>query len=277
MGESGDKIYDRQGENGGNDPWENKAGVQFDEKEEYVRRVFAAIARRYDTMNRIMTGGLVKRWYRYAVAQTRLETGGQALDVGTGTGEIAFLLAGKAGPQGRVVGVDLSGAMLDIAREKLKARFRRGGQGLPVSFLLGNALALPFPPESFDCVITGFTLRNVADIPQAVREMVRVCKKGGRVVCLEIAEPQRVLARAGFRFYFYVIIPWLGRLVDRGQRILGRSPAYTWLSESLRKFPQGEEMVQVFREAGLERVDCHPLSFGVVTVYTGIKKESGPV
>lgn len=249
---------------------DKQRGQQFDGKEEYIKGVFNEIAPRYDVMNRVMTGGLVKSWRRFALEQGVLAPGDKVLDVGTGTGDLAFLLAERVGPAGAVIGLDISEKMLNIAREKLH-RKREKDSNLPqVSFVTGDALNLPFPGDYFDCVTTGFTLRNVSDIILAVREMVRVVKPGGRVVCLEISEPVQPLLRAGFKIYFYRVIPLLGRLVDRGRRISGRAPAYTWLAQSLREFPQGEELASIFREAGLEQVRYFLLSGGLVTVYTGV-------
>lgn len=251
-----------------------RIGEQFEDKEEYVRGVFRSIAPVYDTMNSIMTLGLVKKWRAFMHQQALPLPGKRILDVGTGTGESPFVLAEKIAPGGTVTGLDLSGDMLLVARKKLEEFMARNKEDVKIQFIEGDALALPFPGESFDSVITGFTLRNVTDIPLAVQEMTRVCKKGGRVVCLEISEPVQPLIRAGFKLYFYHLIPCLGRLADRGQRIRGRSPAYTWLSQSLRKFPQGREMAAVFEAAGLKEVKCYPLTLGVVTVYTGTKQEN---
>ncbi len=242
-------------------------GEQFEGKEEYVKNLFNSIAPFYDRMNMIMTWGLLKSWQRFVMSQTSLRPGDKALDVCTGTGELAFLMAEKVTPEGEVIGLDLSTEMLNIAREKLKNNF----SSARITFIEGNALTLPFPPETFDCITTGFALRNVSDIPLAVKEMTRVCKKGGRVICLEISQPTTPLFRQGFRLYFFHFIPLLGRLVDKGQKIFGRLPAYTWLPESLKKFPDRDTLAQIFREAGLREVKYYPLSGGVVTVHVGVK------
>ncbi|QNB46242.1 demethylmenaquinone methyltransferase [Thermanaerosceptrum fracticalcis] len=242
-------------------------GEQFEGKEEYVKNLFNSIAPFYDRMNMIMTWGLLKSWQRFVLNLTNLRPGDKALDVCTGTGELAFQMAEKVGPTGEVMGLDLSEEMLSIAREKLVKQYPQR----KVIFMEGNALSLPFPAGEFACVTTGFAMRNVVDIPLAVREMTRVCKKGGRVICLEISQPTIPLFRQGFSLYFFHFIPLLGRLVDKGQRIFGRLPAYTWLPESLKKFPDRETLAQIFREAGLREVKYYPLSGGVVTVHVGVK------
>lgn len=249
----------------------SKEGVQFAGKEQYVKGVFAAIAPVYDRMNIMMTLGLVEGWRRFALEKCGLKPGWTVLDVGTGTGEMALQALPKVGPAGKVFGVDLSEEMLGIARKKLEGIRSKSGVVPPVFFVTGDALALPFPDRMFDCAVTAFTLRNVAGVLPAVSEMARVCKSGGRVVCLEISEPVNPLLRTGFRLYFNRLIPLLGRLAGKGQRILGKPPAYEWLSQSLRDFPQREEMTGIFSEVGLIHPRFYPLSGGIVTVYVGEK------
>lgn len=244
-------------------------GRQFPGKEEYVREVFGAIAPIYDLMNTVMTLGLVKRWRKALLARINPEAGAKVLDVGTGTGEMAFLLADLTGPGGEVWGVDFSPHMLVLARRKMAARFRPGGSA-PLTFLTGDALALPLPGESFHYVTSAFVLRNVNDIPLALREMVRVCKPGGQVICLDISRPPGFWGRC-FDLWFHGMIPKLGRLAGKGKAVRGRAPAYKWLSESLHSFPQGEDMAGVFRECGLRDVSFEPLSGGLSTLYWGFK------
>lgn len=248
-----------------------KLGQQFENKEEYVKSVFAAIAPVYDLVNSVISLGMVRGWYKFLLNISELKPGEKALDVGAGTGEITFLLAEKAGPRGSVIGLDFSNEMLNIAREKLKKRVCRDCPA-PLVFVQGNALNLPFPDQSFDVVTTGFTLRNVTDIPLSVREMFRVCKYGGKVTCLEISRPAGVWGW-GFGLYFDGLIPLLGTMIGQGQRILGRPPAYSWLSQSLREFPQGRRMENILWDSGLREIKAYPLSGGVVTVYKGKKPE----
>lgn len=246
-------------------------GQQFNNKEEYIKRVFASIAPIYDLMNSVMTIGLVKGWYRFLVNESGIKPGDKVLDVGAGTGEITFLLAERAGNLGTVIGLDLSSEMLDIAREKMKRlkRIKRKCRA-SVTFILGNALELPFPDQSFDVVATGFTLRNVANIPLAISEMTRVCKRGGKIICLEISHPTGI-QKWGFNLYFHGLIPFLGKLAGRRGRIQGKYAPYTWLSQSLAEFPQGKEMENMFADCHLIEVQSYPLSGGVVTVYKGRK------
>lgn len=148
-----------------------------DGKKEYIKAVFASIATVYDAMNYIMSFGQVKKWRRQTVIHSRIKPGDRVLDVCTGTGEMAFLLAKEVGAQGSVVGVDISQEMLEIARQKLELLQQKKQVGNQVVFMEGDALQLLFPSGIFDCVTMAFALRNVSDIFLAVSEMVRVCKK----------------------------------------------------------------------------------------------------
>ncbi len=246
-------------------------GMQFAGKREYVQSAFERIAPYYDGMNLFMSWGLIKRWQRFVISEAMLPKAAKILDVCTGTGELAILLAEKAGPDSEVIGLDMVEAMLEVARKKVRKRKRSCTTKAGISFMTGDALRLPFLPESFNCVTMGFALRNVTNIYRAVSEMYRVCKKDGLVICLEISEPANVLWRAGFCLYFYHVIPLFGRLVDHDSGRSGRMPAYTWLRESMKGFPQGVEMTRIFSDAGLADVCYYPLHGGIVTVYRGTK------
>lgn len=246
-----------------------KAGQKFENKEEYIKRVFASVAPVYDLMNSVMTMGMVRGWYRFLITKSEIRPGDKILDVGAGTGEITLLSAKKSGPLGMVVGLDLSREMLNIAREKFKKADKKNLPA-PVFFIQGNALKLPFCDQYFDIVTTGFTLRNVTDIPGAIREMSRVCKTGGKVICLEISHPPGIPGW-GFHLYFHGLIPILGRLAGKSKKIPGGYPPYTWLSHSLAEFPQGKRMEGIFSECGLKDIKSYPLSGGIVTVYKGRK------
>jgi demethylmenaquinone methyltransferase/2-methoxy-6-polyprenyl-1,4-benzoquinol methylase len=162
--------------------------------------------------------------------------------------------------------------MLRIAQKKMKVFTADLFLSERISFIDGDALALPFAVETFNCVTTTFALRNLTDISKGVKEMARVCKKRGRIICLEISEPTNPFLQLGFKMYFHRLIPLLGRVVGEGRRIKEGYPAYTWLSKSLNGFPQGKEMARIFKNAGLEDIAYYPLSGGMVTVYSGVKR-----
>ncbi len=230
-------------------------------KAAYVETMFDAIAPRYDLMNRLMTFGLDRGWRRYVVAQAAPPIGGRALDVATGTGDIALDLAAAMGKRGIVAAMDFSLGMMLPGPGKAA----RAGVGGVVHFLGADALALPFADDTFDCITTGFAMRNVTDIAQAFREMRRVVKTGGRVVCLEVAKPRFAPVRLGHRAYFNYLVPLIGQLVT------GQREAYTYLPESARNFPPPPRLKEIMEGAGLRNVRYRLLGLGAAAVHTGIK------
>lgn len=227
----------------------------------YVEQMFARIAPRYDLLNRVMTGWQDRRWRAITVAETRIRRGGSALDVATGTGDLAFALARVAGPTGRIVGIDFTEPMLAVARRKIEM----GGMGSAPEFAWGDALDLAFPDESFDAVTIGFGLRNVTDVPRALSEMYRVLRPGGRMVCLEITKPRVPLLAAGFYAYFDHVVPLLGALFNRSRE------AYTYLPQSLRPFPDAPTLRRLMLAAGFTHVHMRLLNVGTIAVHVGRK------
>jgi demethylmenaquinone methyltransferase/2-methoxy-6-polyprenyl-1,4-benzoquinol methylase len=233
------------------------------QKADLVRAMFARIARCYDFMNRLMTLGRDQAWRRYVARQAALPQGGLALDVATGTADLALALT-RHYPHGRVVGVDFCPEMIELGQAKVAA-----GQNLRVRFVIGDAHQLPFADGCFDAVTSGFALRNVADIPRAFAEMGRVVKTGGRVVCLEIARPTLPLFRRLFHFYFYQLVPLLGRV------LAGQGDAYHYLPNSLTHFLSPEELKAVMEETGLSQVGYRRLMLGTVAVHVGFRGNPG--
>jgi len=236
-------------------------------KERFVKRLFAAIAPRYDLMNVVMSAGCIHLWHRAFRRWTGLRPGDAALDVCTGTGELALVMAEQVGPRGRVVGVDFTPEMLELAREKV----RRRGLDDRVVLEEGDALALPYRDGTFDAAAMGFALRNVVDIERALAEMARVVRPGGRVLVLELSKPPSPLVRYPYFFYFYRVVPLLGRLVDRGTARTEAMRPYTYLPASLVKFPEQEAVADMFRRVGLDQVRYHGLTGGIVTLHLGVK------
>lgn len=222
---------------------------------EAVREMFDRIAPRYDLLNRVMSARQDVRWRGAAAAAADLAAGERALDVCTGTGDLAFALADRVTPRGEVVGVDFSEAMLALARRKAAAR--PGG----IRFAAADALALPFPDGSFDASTVAFGIRNVTDLDAGLAEMARVVRPGGRVVVLEITTPSRMRA-------FYAL--WLDRIVPRLGRLLARErSAYGYLPASVRRFPAPPELAARMAAAGLADVRWRPFAGGVVALHHG--------
>lgn len=242
-------------------PTDHLPGFVPERKAAYVETMFDTIAPRYDVMNRLMTFGMDRHWRDCVVAQAAPPVGGSALDVATGTGDIAIALARRVGPGGAVIATDFSQGMMRPGPGKAA---RSGVRGI-VRFMAADALDLPFPDGTFDCVTTGFAMRNVTDIERAFREMRRVTKPGGRVVCLEVAKPGLPPARFLHQAYFNHIVPVLGRVIT------GKAEAYRYLPESARNFPPPPALQAIMERAGLRDVRFRCLTLGAVAIHTGTK------
>jgi demethylmenaquinone methyltransferase / 2-methoxy-6-polyprenyl-1,4-benzoquinol methylase len=213
-----------------------------------VRSMFDRIAPVYDLMNRTMTAGLDQRWRRVTAAAA-VRPGDRVLDACCGTGDLA-VAAAEAG--GRVTGLDFSERMLERARRK----------SADVDWVSGDLLALPFGDGSFDAATVGFGVRNVEDLPLALRELRRVLGEGGRVAILEITRPRGPLAPF-YRLWFDRLVPLLGRLLPGGS-------AYTYLPASVRRFPGPEELADELREGGFKDVRYRFFAGGIVALHTGV-------
>ena len=226
--------------------------------------MFDGIAGSYDRLNDLMTAGLHHRWRELGVMLAGVGPGSSALDVCCGTGDFAFALRRTIGREGRVVGVDVSQDMLDVAREKC------GRNQLYVEFRIGDVLDLPFSdggsgeagePVGFDACTVGFGIRNVPDIAQAFREMRRVCRPGGRVVCLEITQARIPVFKQFYDLWFGYAVPRLGRIAARNES------AYRYLPASVRRFPTPQELRGLMEEAGLRNVRYEILAGGIIALH----------
>jgi demethylmenaquinone methyltransferase/2-methoxy-6-polyprenyl-1,4-benzoquinol methylase len=230
-------------------------------EEAQVRAMFDRIAGLYDRMNSVMTAGLHHNWRRRAADLARLSPGMRVLDVATGTGDLALELARRVTPGGEVVASDFSERMLELARAKAGAA--------PVRFETANALALPYADDSFDAVTVGFGARNFSDLEQGLREMVRVVRPGGRVVVLEITTPTRPPLSSFFELWFDRLVPALGRLA-------GDAQAYTYLPNSVRRFPGPRALAQALWAAGLREVSYVLTAGGIIAIHAGTVDPAGP-
>jgi len=225
--------------------------------ETQVRGMFDRIAGVYDVMNTAMTAGMHHRWRERAADMTELQPGGSALDVCCGTGDLALELARHLGPEGTVVGCDFAERMLDAARAKAA---RRGVAG--VRFEWADALELPYGDASFDAATVGFGARNLADLDRGLSELRRVVRPGGRLVILEITQPTRPPLSAFFSLWFDRIVPLLGTLA-------GDRSAYTYLPESVKRFPSPRGLAERMAAAGFPRVRYLVLAGGIITIHAG--------
>ena len=229
-----------------------------DQKAAYVNQMFTAVAPRYDLMNRLMTFGLDQGWRRWAARTIATPGATHVLDVGTGTGDFLPIIE-QAMPGARVVGADFTHAMLVAGQAKLERHTSNA------AFVNGDALHLPFTAGAFDAVTTGFTMRNVADIAQAFREMARVTRPGGRLACLEVARPRNPLVRWGHWLYFNNVVPVIGRVIGSDAR------AYTYLPQSAGVFPPPPDLARIIAASGWHGVSWKLLGLGAVAIHTATR------
>ncbi len=230
-------------------------------KSPYVRTLFGRIARVYDLMNGLMTGGLDRRWRAFAVRQLALGADALGLDVGTGTGDLAIAAVRAAGPGTRMIGVDFTTEMLDVGRAKLA----RLGLTDRVELREGDGLHLDFADKTFDGVCSAFVARNLADLPGGLSEQLRVLKPGGRMVCLEITHPPNPFFGGLFHLYFDRLVPMLGKLVGKSFE------SYSYLHQSLAAFPHAPQLKAMMEQAGFTDVRYTYRTLGVVAVHGGVR------
>ncbi|HLR60600.1 MAG TPA: demethylmenaquinone methyltransferase [Pseudogracilibacillus sp.] len=229
-------------------------------KEKRVHSVFETISDKYDSMNSIISFNRHKSWRKDVMRKMKIDEGSKALDVCTGTGDWAFSLAEEVGETGHVTGLDFSKNMLSIAIEKNeKAHLKQ------LDFIQGNAMKLPFESNSFDYVTIGFGLRNVPDYLTVLKEMYRVVKPGGVVVCLETSQPTLIGFRQIYYFYFKFIMPLFGKLFAKSYK------EYAWLHESAKDFPDKKELAKLFNEAGFSNVEIKSYTGGVAAMHKAKK------
>jgi demethylmenaquinone methyltransferase / 2-methoxy-6-polyprenyl-1,4-benzoquinol methylase len=232
-----------------------------DGKRRYVRALFATIAERYDFITVMLSYGQDRRWKRRLVDLGAPPPGARALDLATGTGDIAFALAGRGS---RVVGLDITLRMIELAREK-RARAVPAGAGLEPRFVQGDMLALPFAGASFDIVTTGYGLRNVPDLAIAIEEIARVLTPGGQVLSLDFNRPSNVIIRSAYLAYLTMVGGALGW-------ILHRDPdTYRYIPASIRQYPGARAVARLFEAGGFSQVRCYPVLGGLMTIHHAIR------
>ena len=229
-------------------------------KTEQVRQMFDSIAPAYDFMNRAMTMGIDIWWRKLAVKRLKRLRPTLLLDVATGTGDFAIQLHRSLQPQ-HITGIVLSQGMLDEAKRKVKEK----GLEKDISFEQGDCMALPMQDEAFDAVTVAFGVRNFEHLLQGYREMARVLKPGGMLCVLELSTPTNPIIRWFYDLYTLHIIPAIGTIKS------GDKSAYRYWPQSIAAVPQGDDMLQLMREAGLRDATFKRLTLGVCTIYTAFK------
>lgn len=235
--------------------------MPLDKSESRVRGMFAEIAPRYDFLNHVLSLGTDVYWRWRTVRKVRPQGDAPILDLCTGTGDLALAYRRAAAPGAPVVGADFCHPMLAIGREKAR---RHGAE--PIAFVEADARRLPFADGVFQIVSVAFGLRNVSDTDEGLREMVRVCRPGGRIAILEFSLPRWQPFRFVYGLYFRHVLPRVGQLLARN-----RHSAYAYLPASVGEFPSGEALAERIRAAGASDVRYYPLTLGVATLYVGTK------
>ncbi len=249
--------------------------MPVDKSEQRIQEMFGAISPRYDLLNHVLSAGVDVYW-RWQTVRSAAPNGPlPILDVCTGTGDLALAYWRLARGRVRVVGADFTHEMLTLARRKSLSRSKTRSEHVPqdaaIDFIEADAQRIPFADDRFQIVSVAFGLRNVTDTSRGLREMVRVCAPGGRVVVLEFSMPSNRLMGGLYRWYFRTVLPRIGQLVSRD-----RQAAYRYLPESVGEFPSGGRLAAIMEECGLAPVTWKPLTLGIATLYIGTKP-GGPV
>ena len=225
-------------------------------KQEQVRRMFDKIAPTYDKLNHTLSLGIDRRWRRKAVDALGKHQPQDILDIATGTGDFAMLMARRIQPR-HITGADISEGMMDVGRKKVK----EAGLQDTISFQREDCLSLTFPDGTFDAVTSAYGVRNFQDLDQGLREMQRVLRPGGHLLIVELTPPPRFPMKQLFWLYAHVVMPLIGRLISHDDS------AYTYLPRTMEAFPQAEEMEGILHKAGFAEVEWHRFTFGISTMY----------
>jgi demethylmenaquinone methyltransferase/2-methoxy-6-polyprenyl-1,4-benzoquinol methylase len=231
------------------------------EKKVVMAQYFDTIAQRYDLADTLLSFGLHHVWKRRTVKLLGLQKGELVLDVCGGTADLARRAATAMRPEGHVIVYDMSRAMMEMGKEKIK----RSRETMPILFVQGDAERISFPEDTFDAVMVGFGVRNLAHPFEGLREMFRVLRRGGRLACLEFSLPTLPLFRSLYQLYSFKVMP------NAGKWITGAREPFSYLVESIRVFPTSEKIADVMREIGFSNVSLRRLSGGLAVVYLAVK------
>jgi demethylmenaquinone methyltransferase/2-methoxy-6-polyprenyl-1,4-benzoquinol methylase len=231
--------------------------VKTEEKQQLVKGVFDSVARKYDIMNDVMSGGLHRLWKDYTIKQSEVKSGDKVLDIAGGTGDLAYQF-NQLGAN--VVLADINAEMLKVGRDKL---LDKGVSN--ISYSLANAEHLPFANESFDIVSIAFGLRNVTDKQQALHDFYRVLKPGGMLLVLEFSQLENDTIRKIYDEYSFTLLPKMGKFIANDEE------SYQYLAESIRKHPNQETLKEMVLTAGFNSCEYHNLSGGIVALHKAIK------
>lgn len=228
-------------------------------KKQQVEEMFDNIAPKYDFLNHLLSMGIDKLWRKRAVKMIGKHNPKKILDIATGTGDFALEMV-RLNPD-KVVGLDLSEQMLSHGRVKIEHK----GLSSLIEMVKGDSEKLPFDDNSFDAISVGFGVRNFENLDQGLSEIYRVLKPGGILAVLEFSKPKVFPIKQIFYFYFHFVLPLVGKVFSKDQR------AYTYLPESVEAFPEGDAFVEILQKQGFKSIKCTGLTFGISSIYSGIK------
>jgi len=237
-------------------PYHDQQGT----KKQQVADMFNNISKTYDFLNHFLSLGIDIIWRKKAINELKKDQPKLILDVATGTGDFAFEALSILKPE-KIIGVDISQGMLDIAKQKIAKR----NLGDRFEVKLGDSEKLPFKADEFDAVTVAYGVRNFENLELGLADIHRVLKPGGKTVVLEFSKPKVFPVKQLYKFYFNYITPGIGKLFSKDPR------AYTYLPESVAAFPDGEKFVALMDKVGFENTKCKSLAFGICSIYTGIK------
>ena len=241
--------------------FEMKKTLNHNKERATIEQMFDKIAWRYDFLNHFLSLGIDKRWRIRAVNELRGLPLNHVLDVATGTADLSLTIQKRLNPKS-ITGIDISEGMLAIGRRKIEKK----GLKQQIDLKYGDSEALPFDGQTFDAVTVAFGVRNFEHLEKGLCEICRVLKIGGKVVILEFSVPQNRFFRGFFNFYFFRVLPFLGRLLSKD------SQAYNYLPDSVQSFPHGAEFKKIMEKCGFSEIRIKPLTFGIVYIYTGIRQ-----
>jgi demethylmenaquinone methyltransferase / 2-methoxy-6-polyprenyl-1,4-benzoquinol methylase len=237
-------------------PYAGQAGT----KKEQVADMFNNISKTYDFLNHFLSLGIDTIWRKKAINELKNDKPEFILDVATGTGDFAFEALKRLKPK-KIIGVDISQGMLDVAEQKITQR--KMGDKFEVK--LGDSEKLPFGEDEFDAVTVAYGVRNFENLEWGLADMHRVLKPNGKAVVLEFSKPKAFPIKQLYNFYFNYITPGIGKLFSKDAR------AYSYLPESVAAFPDGEKFTLLMEKVGFKNTKCRPLAFGICSIYTGVK------
>ncbi len=235
-------------------------GKEKGSKRQQVEEMFDNISHKYDFLNHFLSLGIDVLWRKKSLKKIQNQNPARILDVATGTGDFA-IEAKKKYKNAKISGIDISNGMLEVGREKIKKR------GIAdIEMLQADSAELPFDDNTFDVAIVAFGARNFENLLAGLSDMQRVLKPGGEIVVLEFSKPKAFPFKQIYNFYFNNVLPMFGKMISKD------SSAYTYLPESVKVFPEGNDFLKVLSQAGFENGTAKPLTFGISSIYHGIKK-----